>query len=66
MNKLTLKVKEQMKIKGVKGAGELAEMSGMDIRKIRRLFNGDGSLRIIDVATILQSLNMSLSAVYNG
>lgn len=63
MNNLPAQVKEQMQIRDVTGAIELAEMSGIDVRKVRRLLNGDGSLKIIDVATILQALKMSLNAM---
>jgi|TARA_R110000765_G_scaffold77819_4_gene152976 hypothetical protein len=66
MNKLLAQIKEAMDIKEVRSAIMLAEMSGIDVRKVRRLLNGDGSLKMIDVATILLSLNMSLSAVYNA
>ena len=52
-----------MKEKGIKSAIQLAELSGLDKRIVRQILNGDGSVKLINVATVAFALGMKLKAV---
>ena len=66
MNLLPAHVSEAMKAQSVKSANALAKMSGTDVRKVRRLLNGDGSLKLNDAAAIILPLGLDLGGIYNG
>jgi len=63
MRELPGQLRMAMKDKGVKSAIQLSELSGIDKRVVRQILNGDGAVKLINVATVAFALGMKLSFV---
>lgn len=59
-------LKKAMVDKGVSGAKQLSELSGISYGKTIRALNGDNSSRLVDVVTIANCLGVSLKFISNG
>ena len=63
MRELPGQIRLAMRDKGIKSAVQLAELSGIDKRTVRQLLNGDGNIKLINVATIVFALGMKLKCI---
>ena len=52
-----------MKEKGIKSALQLAALSKIDKRIVRQILNGDGNVKLINVAIVASSLGVKLKVV---
>jgi len=63
MKELPGQIRLAMKERSVKSAVQLAELSGLDKRTVRQVLNGDGSVKLINVATVVFALGLKLKCV---